>query len=89
MLTHHRRASPTICENGINKINNLIKYITMSSTNQQQEIDYLEESNGKLLACEIKWNAKTKAKLPKTFSENYTNSDFIVVTPDTVDDFLL
>ena len=58
-------------------------------TKQQQEIDYLEESNGKLLACEIKWNAKTKAKLPKTFSENYTNSDFIVVTPDTVDDFLL
>ena len=58
-------------------------------TKQKQEIDYVEESNGKLLACEIKWNAKTKAKLPKTFSENYTNSDFIVVTPDTVDDFLL
>ena len=58
-------------------------------TKQQQEIDYLEESNGKLLACEIKWNAKTKAKLPKTFSENYNNSDFIVVNPDNVDEFLL
>lgn len=58
-------------------------------TKQQQEIDYLEESNGKLLACEIKWNAKTKAKLPKTFCDNYNNSDFIVVNPDNVDDFLL
>lgn len=58
-------------------------------TKQQQEIDYVEESNGKLLACEIKWNAKTKAKLPKTFCDNYNNSDFIVVNPDNVDDFLL
>ena len=57
-------------------------------TKQQQEVDYLEESDGKILACEIKWNPKTKAKLPQGFAEAYPNSEFIVVNQDNVEDFI-
>jgi predicted AAA+ superfamily ATPase len=40
-------------------------------TTQQQEVDYIEEFNGKLTACEIKYNEKRKIKIPKTFTNNY------------------
>ena len=58
-------------------------------TKQQQEIDYLEESDGKLLACEIKWNQKKNPKLPKTFGDAYKNSDFLVVNPDNIENFVM
>jgi len=40
-------------------------------TTQQQEIDYLEEREGKLYAYEFKWNAASQPKFPKTFLHNY------------------
>jgi uncharacterized protein len=40
-------------------------------TVQQQEIDYLEEFNGQLTACEIKYNEKRNIKIPKTFTKTY------------------
>ena len=40
-------------------------------TKQQQEIDYVEEVSGKITGYEFKWNEKAKAKLPKSFMENY------------------
>lgn len=58
-------------------------------TKQQQEIDYLEEGGGKLHAYEIKWNPKTNATLTKTFTDAYPGTDFQVITPDTLADFLL
>jgi predicted AAA+ superfamily ATPase len=48
-------------------------------TNEQQEIDLIIEKNGQLKTIEIKWNAKTKANLPKTFSNKYPNTDFTVI----------
>ena len=48
-------------------------------TNEQQEIDLIIEKNGQLQAVEIKWNTKTKAKLPLSFSNKYLNSTFTVV----------
>ncbi len=48
-------------------------------TNEQQEIDLIIEKNGQLKTIEIKWNAKTKTNLPKTFSNKYPNSDFMVI----------
>jgi uncharacterized protein len=41
-------------------------------TVQQQEIDYVEETAGKITGYEIKWNAKAKAKIPKLFKETYS-----------------
>lgn len=58
-------------------------------TKQQQEIDYLEESGGELHAYEMKWNPRAKASITKTFTEAYTNSEFQVITPDNISDFLL
>jgi predicted AAA+ superfamily ATPase len=58
-------------------------------TKQQQEIDYLEECDGKLHAFEIKWNPKAKAKLTKTFATAYPDADFLVVNPENIADFLI
>ena len=58
-------------------------------TKQQQEIDYLEESGGKLHAYEMKWNPRAKASITKTFTEAYPNSEFQVITPENIADFLL
>lgn len=51
-------------------------------TKQQQEIDYLEEYNGQISAYEIKWNPTKKIKFPKTFTNNYKNSDCIIINPE-------
>jgi hypothetical protein len=48
-------------------------------TYQQQEIDYIEEKNGKLSAFEYKYNAGQKAKIPSTFLEAYPESEFQVI----------
>ncbi len=40
-------------------------------TSQQQEIDYIEEINGKFYAYEIKWNPNKKPIFSKTFIQKY------------------
>ena len=57
-------------------------------TTQQQEVDYIEEADGKLSAFEFKYNPKSKAKAPLTFSRNYHNSTFSVITPDNFIEWL-
>lgn len=57
-------------------------------TTQQQEIDLIEETNGKLAAFEFKWNEKAKAKFPKTFSGNYPDTRFEVITKQNYETFL-
>ena len=47
-------------------------------TVQQQEIDYVEEVNGKITAFEIKWNANAKQKTPKLFNETYNAKTEII-----------
>ena len=44
-------------------------------TYDQQEIDMIEERDGKLYAYEFKWSGKS-AKIPKAWSENYTDTEF-------------
>ncbi len=59
-------------------------------TKQQQEIDYLEEEDGKIKAFEFKWNPnKAAAKCPDSFLTAYQNPEFKVITPRNVDEFLL
>ena len=57
-------------------------------TMQQQEVDYIEEADGKLSAFEFKYNPKAKAKAPLTFSRNYPESTFSVITPDNFIEWL-
>ena len=59
-------------------------------TKQQQEIDYIEEEDGKIKAFEFKWNPnKAAAKCPDSFLKAYQNPEFKVITPRNVDEFLL
>jgi len=58
-------------------------------TQQQQEIDYVEESNGTILAFEFKWNPEAKIKKPNTFFDAYPNSSLKVIHRDNYEDFLL
>ncbi len=58
-------------------------------TKQQQEIDYIEEAEGILTACEFKWNPKKKARFPKTFLNAYPNHTTQFITPDNYMDFLI
>lgn len=48
-------------------------------TYDQQEIDWIEDREGKLHAYEFKWNPRKKAKLPKIFKATYPNSEFAVI----------
>lgn len=50
-------------------------------TQTQQEIDYIEELDGKLSAFEFKWNPRAKASLPKAFMDAYPSTTFEVITP--------
>ena len=56
-------------------------------TTQQQEIDYVETNADEINAFEFKWKDTGKAKLPKSFSENYSGS-FKVITQSNFRDFL-
>lgn len=59
-------------------------------TQQQKEIDYLEEVDGKLAAFEFKWNAKKgKTTCPEQFVKAYPDTPFKIITPNNVDEFLL
>jgi len=40
-------------------------------TTRQQEIDYVEESNGQFNAFEFKWNPKKTPRIPASFMEGY------------------
>jgi predicted AAA+ superfamily ATPase len=58
-------------------------------TKQQQEIDYLEEGDGRLNGYEIKWSPKVKVKSKDFFLTNYKNSSFEVIDRSNVEDFLV
>lgn len=58
-------------------------------TQQQQEVDLVEETNDGIDAFEFKWNPKAKATRPKTFLDAYKNASFKVITPDNIEEFLM
>ncbi|WP_235527375.1 ATP-binding protein [Pedobacter sp. Leaf41] len=49
-------------------------------TTQQQEIDYIEKTNNKLLAVEFKWNEKGKNKFPVTFTQAYPDAETLLIS---------
>lgn len=50
-------------------------------TTQQQEIDYLEEKDGKLFAYEFKWKEQANPRFPSTFLKAYQGAETKVITP--------
>lgn len=57
-------------------------------TYDRQEIDLIEDRDGKLFAYEFKWNPKN-VKAPKAWTEAYPNSEFMVISKDNFLEFLL
>jgi predicted AAA+ superfamily ATPase len=57
-------------------------------TTQQQEIDYIEELDGKLNCYEFKWNPNKKTSLSATFSSNYPESTFTLISSNNYLDFI-
>ncbi len=58
-------------------------------TQQQQEIDYIEERDGKLYAFEFKWSEKKKPKIPATFLKAYPESFTAMINRDNYIEFLV
>lgn len=58
-------------------------------TKQQQEIDYVEEADGILTACEFKWNPQKKTRFSKTFLNAYPDHITRTITPENYMDFLV
>lgn len=56
-------------------------------TYDQQEIDLIEEKNGKLTGFECKWK-KTEIKIPKDWVKQYTTADFVLVNKENYSDLL-
>jgi hypothetical protein len=73
------------------KVNNYAERFRRSyfwRTYAQQEIDYVEETGGKLFAYEFKWNPSKKVSFPTMFISNYQVEDTMVVTSNNFMDFL-
>ena len=75
-----------------------IKYLNYSSswanywywrTKEQKEIDFIEESDGKINSYEFKWNPNSKIKKPKLFLNTYKDASFNVIHRDNFESFLL
>ena len=59
-------------------------------TQQQKEIDYIEEEDADIKAFEFKWNErKANVKCPESFSTAYPNVKYVVITPKNIEEFLL
>jgi uncharacterized protein len=58
-------------------------------TTAKQEIDYIEQIDGKMSAFEFKWNPKKKASVPSMFEKNYPNVPFKVINRDNIEDFVI
>lgn len=58
-------------------------------TQDQQEIDYIEEREGAMWAYEMKWNPKAKATFSQTFTRAYPQHHLQLVNRGNFDGFLL
>lgn len=58
-------------------------------TTRQQEIDYIEEMDGKLYAYEFKWAPSGKIKHISSFLESYPGSEFKEINRENYFDFVI
>jgi predicted AAA+ superfamily ATPase len=47
-------------------------------TVQKQEIDFIEERDGKIYAYEFKWNSRGKNKIPSSFLREYNANGQVI-----------
>jgi uncharacterized protein len=58
-------------------------------TFKQQEIDFIEEQDGKFSAFEFKLNPKKQGRFSKTFTDAYPVTEMKTISPDNIEEFLL
>jgi len=71
-----------------NEYNRLHSNCYFWRTNRQQEVDYLEEYDGRLSAFELKWKSKPNAGFPKSFTNAYPQAKTKIIDKDNFIDFL-
>lgn len=57
-------------------------------TTAQQEIDYIEEKDGKITAYECKWSPNERLKFSKPFQSGYPGAEMKVIDRDNFTEFL-
>jgi len=57
-------------------------------THRKQEIDWIEEKDGKLFAYEFKWNTNKTIKPPSAWVKGYPKADYQIITPSNYIDFI-
>lgn len=57
-------------------------------TYTQQEVDLVEERDGKLSGYELKWSVKKTVPAPKDWLATYANATFEAITPENYLDFI-
>jgi hypothetical protein len=57
-------------------------------TQQQQEIDLIEDDEGIISAFEMKWKSTSKVKIPRTFISAYPNSNSCIIDKECYMEFL-
>ena len=55
----------------------------------QQEVDYIEDTNGQVTAFECKWNPKAKGGMSRAFSNAYPNAETNIIHPENAENYLL
>ena len=58
-------------------------------TVRQQEIDFIEEKDGKYSAYEFKLNVNKRGTFPKQFTETYPVNETKTISPENIHEFLL
>lgn len=94
-LLNLRTDTGQLWENYLNsERNKLVHYRQMNidsyfwRTHTQQEIDRIEETNGKISAYEYKWKEE-KVKIPSQFSSAYPDADFTLINKENYFDFIV
>ena len=54
-----------------------------------QEIDWVEEREGRLLGYEFKWSEKKRGKQPKDWFKTYSNADFQTINRENYMEFIV
>jgi uncharacterized protein len=55
----------------------------------QQEVDYIEDTNGAITAYECKWNPKSKGGISRAFRNAYPDAIVHVIHPESSESFLV
>ncbi len=58
-------------------------------TYDRQEIDWVEERDGKLYGYEMKWSEGKQVKAPSSWQNAYPDADFRVITPESYQEWVI